>query len=120
MISRTAFTQLRRSPALLAVTIGGMGLVYLAPPVLALRVHGMPGQAGALAWLLMSGCYLPTLRYYQRSPLWAPLLPLVALFYTGATIYSAISHWRGVGGMWKGRTQGRGTESRGKKREGRR
>jgi hypothetical protein len=51
----------------------------------------------------MSIAYLPVLRYYRCGPLWAPLLPLVAAFYVGATVDSAISHWRGRGGMWKGR-----------------
>ena len=37
--------------------------------------------------------------------LWAPLLPLVALFYISATIDSAIAYWTGRGGFWKGRIQ---------------
>jgi hypothetical protein len=45
------------------------------------------------------------LRYYGRSLLWAPALPLVALFYLGATIASAWRYHRGKGGRWKGRTQ---------------
>jgi hypothetical protein len=32
-------------------------------------------------------------------------LPLVALFYTAATIGSAVQFWRGRGGRWKGRYQ---------------
>jgi len=35
----------------------------------------------------------------------APLLPAIAAFYLVATIHSAISYWRGAGGMWKGRVQ---------------
>jgi hypothetical protein len=45
------------------------------------------------------------LRYYGRSPLWAPFLPLVALFYVGATFASAVRYWRGKGGQWKARVQ---------------
>ena len=45
------------------------------------------------------------LRYYRRSPLWAPALPLVALFYVGATFASAWRYWRGKGGQWKARVQ---------------
>lgn len=94
MIARTAFTQLRYSWLLLAGTLIGLALVYLAPPALA-----MSGNfAGAAAWILMALAYYPTLRFYGRSPLWAPLLPLVALFYMGATLHSAIR-----GGAWKGR-----------------
>ena len=45
------------------------------------------------------------LHLYRRSYLWAPALPLIALFYAGATIDSAIRYWTGRGGGWKGRTQ---------------
>ena len=101
MISRTAFTQLRRSAMLLAACVAGMFWIYLLPP-LALAAAPLPSGA---AWLAMSVAYLPALRYYRRSWLWAPLLPLIAAFYLGATIHSAICHWRGRGGQWKGRAQ---------------
>ena len=100
-ISRTAFTQLQHSYAVLAGTVAALAIAYLIPPCTAL------GPFGALAWLLMSLCYLPALRFYRRSPLWAPLLPLVAAFYMAATVYSAIAYRRGAGGMWKGRAQDR-------------
>jgi hypothetical protein len=32
-------------------------------------------------------------------------LPAIALFYAAATIASAVLHWRGRGGYWKGRFQ---------------
>jgi hypothetical protein len=53
----------------------------------------------------MSIAYWPTLRYYGRPAWWAPGLPLVAAFYLGATLHSAVAYWRGSGGMWKGRAQ---------------
>ncbi|MBV9017377.1 MAG: glycosyl transferase family 2, partial [Alphaproteobacteria bacterium] len=60
---------------------------------------------GILAWLAMSLAYVPILRFYD-CPVWlALLLPLIALFYTAATIGSAIAYWRGRGGSWKGRYQ---------------
>ena len=107
MISRTAFTQLRCSAALLAGTVLGLAVTYLAPLVLVFggRVGTLPRFLGAGAWLLMSIAYFPALRFYRRSPLWAPLLPLAAAFYLGATVHSAFAYWRGAGGMWKGRTQ---------------
>ena len=49
--------------------------------------------------------YAPTLRFYGRSLAWAPLLPIVALFYITATVDSAIRYWSGRGGVWKGRVQ---------------
>ena len=39
------------------------------------------------------------------SPFWAPLLPLVALFYSYATCLSAVRYWLGRGAQWKGRAQ---------------
>lgn len=101
MISRTAFTQLGYSTGLLAGTVLGLAFVYLLPVALALE--GQP--LGAAAWLLMSIGYWPAVRFYRRSPLWAPLLPLIAAFYMGCTVHSAVQYWRGKGGQWKGRAQ---------------
>ncbi|GLU33443.1 glycosyltransferase [Trinickia caryophylli] len=104
MIARTAFTQLRYSPWLLAGTLAGMTIIYLVPPVVAL-VLGAPGWPAWLAWAAMCCAYAPMLRYYRRSLYWAPALPLVALFYVGATVASAVRYWRGKGGQWKARVQ---------------
>jgi hopene-associated glycosyltransferase HpnB len=104
MISRTAFTQLRHSAWLLAGTVAGLLLTYLVPPLVAFTGNGF----GMAAWALMSVAYLPVLRVYRRSLLWAPLLPMVATFYLGATVHSAVSYWRGAGGQWKGRAQDQG------------
>lgn len=101
MISRTAFAQLRHSPALLALTLAGMGVLYVAPPALAFT----GSVFGAAAWALMCAAYIPMLRLYRRSPLWAPLLPAAALFYGAATVDSALRYWLGRGGQWKGRSQ---------------
>jgi hypothetical protein len=35
-------------------------------------------------------------------------LPLIALFYTIATLDSAVRYWTGRGGLWKGRVQDAG------------
>jgi hypothetical protein len=102
MISRTAFTQLGYSSLLLAGTVLGMAAIYLLPPVLALGFRAWPA---ALAWLMMMAAYAPVLRLYRRSLAWAPALPLAALFYTAATVVSAVEYWMGRGGEWKGRTQ---------------
>lgn len=107
MISRTAFTQLRYSPLLLAATLAALALVFVAPPALAMEAPQPALTLGALAWLLMSIAYFPAVRYYHRSPLWAPLLPVIAMFYAACTVHSAVSHWRGAGGLWKGRVQSR-------------
>ncbi len=108
MVARTAYTQLRHSPLLLAGTVLGMALTYLAGPlaVLLAPFHGNWPAAllGALAWSLMALAWAPTLRLYAR-PLWQGfLLPVAGLLYTGMTISSAIAHWKGRGGRWKGRS----------------
>lgn len=112
MVARSAYTQLRRSPLLLAGALIGMVLTYLAGPaaLLAYPWHGSAAAAaaGALAWLLMSLAVAPTLRLY-RQPLWfAPLLPVVAVLYCAMTVDSALAHARGRGGAWKGRVQADG------------
>ena len=107
MIARTAFTQLHYSAILLAGTIVAMFIIYLAPPLLIFTRDPISVACGAAAWLLMTLSYLPALRFYGRSPALAPLLPAVALFYLIATVDSAIRHWRGRGGLWKGRVFGR-------------
>jgi len=112
MIARSAYTQLRHSPWLLAGTVLGMLLTYVAPPLLTVVwiLSQLLGWGHGLwpalsAWLIMMLTYLPMLRYYHRSPLWAPVLPLVGLFYLAATLGSAWRFWRGRGGQWKGRAQ---------------
>jgi hopene-associated glycosyltransferase HpnB len=103
MITRTAFVQLRYSVPLLVVTTLGMALVWLVPPLATLFGHGRTFWCGLAAWTMLSGSYLPTLRRFGRSPLWAPFLPLVACFYMAATIGSAMNHFLGSGVAWKGR-----------------
>ena len=53
----------------------------------------------------MAIAFLPTLRLYRLSLLWAPTLPAIAAVYLGFTLDSAIQHVRGRGGLWKGRVQ---------------
>jgi hopene-associated glycosyltransferase HpnB len=105
MISRTAFWQLRHSVVLLLGTIAGMFVTYMLPPLVLLTGRPTAMALGALAWILIVAAYTPSVRFYRLSPVWAPALPLVAVFYTGATVYSAVRYWTGRGGEWKGRTQ---------------
>jgi hopene-associated glycosyltransferase HpnB len=101
MIARSAFTQLRYSVWLLVATIIGMVLTYVAPVVLALSGD----LFGIAAWAMICVAYIPVLRFYRRRIFWAPLLPVVAVFYMVATVHSAARYWKGSGGMWKGRAQ---------------
>lgn len=105
MIARTAFTQLGYSKLLLLGTLVGMFLTYLAP-VAFLAAHNHATRLLALlCWLLMTLLFLPTLGFYRLSPLWAPLLPLSAVFYAYATWLSALRFWLHRGAQWKGRSQ---------------
>jgi hopene-associated glycosyltransferase HpnB len=105
MISRTAFNQLRHSWLLLLGTILGLVATYLLPPML-LFTGSHAGMAGGLAaWALMSLCYAPMVRFYRLNPLWTLTLPAAAVFYAGATVFSAWQYQRGRGGQWKGRAQ---------------
>jgi hopene-associated glycosyltransferase HpnB len=103
MVARTAFVQLRYSVPLLLATTLGMALTWLVPPAAALFGHGPASWCGLLTWMLLSASYLPTLKRFGRSPLWAPALPLIAGFYMAATIGSAVNHFLGRGVAWKGR-----------------
>jgi hopene-associated glycosyltransferase HpnB len=103
MIARSAYVQLRYSPALLVLAVLGLALVFLVPPVATLFAHHWARAAGLAAWLLMTASFLPTLYRFGAKPFWAPLLPTKALFYIAATIGSAIDHHRGRGVVWKRR-----------------
>ncbi len=105
MVARSAYAQLHYSPLLLAGTVLGLGVTYLAAPVLALVGTGATRWLALAAWALMSLAFLPILRFYRLSPLWAPTLPAIAATYLAFTLDSAYQHMMGRGGMWKGRAQ---------------
>ena len=115
MVARSAYTQLRYSPALLAAVLAGLAWLYLLPPVAAITglaalaagagtAAAWCAAAGLTGWLLQTVTFVPVLRLYRLSWLRAPGLPLVALLYAGMTVDSARRHHAGRGGAWKGRT----------------
>jgi hopene-associated glycosyltransferase HpnB len=105
MVSRSAYAQLSYSPLQLAGTVIGMVVVYVAAPFVALFARG-PAQFAAIAtWAIMVIAFAPMLRFYRLSPVWGLALPLIGFLYGLFTLDSAIQHWRGRGGMWKGRAQ---------------
>lgn len=108
LIARTAYTQLRYSPAVLLGTVAGMVLTYVVPVAMAFSPHAAVWRLGLAAWVLMTLTFLATVRFYRLSPLWAPLLPVAAAFYSYATVVSAVRYWKGHGGQWKGRSQAPG------------
>ena len=115
MVARSAYTQLRYSPALLAGTLAGLLWLYVLPPAAAVAglvslvlgggsAAGWLAGAGIAGWALMAASYVPMLRLYGLSPARGLSLPLIALMYAGMTADSGRRHHSGRGGEWKGRT----------------
>jgi hopene-associated glycosyltransferase HpnB len=115
MIARSAYTQLRYSPAALAGTLAGLLWLYALPPAAALGglawlaagggvAAAWLAAAGLAGWAIMAVSYVPILRLYRLSPLRAPCLPLIAMLYAAMTTDSARRYHLGRGGQWKGRT----------------
>jgi hopene-associated glycosyltransferase HpnB len=86
MIARSAYTQLRYSPAALAGTLAGLLWLYALPPAAAV---------GGLAWLAAGG---------GTAVAWLAAAGLVAVLYAAMTADSARRYHLGRGGQWKGRT----------------
>jgi hopene-associated glycosyltransferase HpnB len=115
MIARSAYTQLRYSPVVLAGTILGLLWLYALPPAAAIGglawlaagggvTVGWLAGAGLAGWAIMTVSYLPMLRLYRLAPARAPSLPLIAMLYAAMTADSARRYYAGRGGQWKGRT----------------
>ena len=107
MVTRNAFRQLGYSSIALIVTVVGMVLTYLVPPITLfygfINNHYAVAFIGGLAWIIMSLAYMPTLRYYGEKSWWVFWLPVAATLYTLMTFSSALRHWQGHGSVWKGR-----------------
>jgi hopene-associated glycosyltransferase HpnB len=112
MVARSAYHQLGYSPVLLVATAAGLALTFLAPPLLALLATGLARTAGLAALALMALAFQPMVRFYRVAPLWGLALPAIAAFYLAFTLDSAYQHWRGRGGLWKGRVQADLSETR--------
>lgn len=107
MVARTAFTQLEYSWSRVGLAAVTMTLLYAVPPLATIYglTMGAPGAAaaGIAAWLLMIGCFRPTLQLYGLAPWRGILLPVAGVLYTAMTVDSARRHRQGRGGLWKGR-----------------
>jgi len=104
MVARSAYAQLGFSPLLLVGTILGMLLLFVGP-LASLAAGGLAAILGISTWVVMTLCFQPILAFYRRSPLWGLVLPVSGVLYAAFTLDSAVQHWRGRGGMWKGRAQ---------------
>jgi hypothetical protein len=103
MVARCAYVQLDHSPWKLAGTCLGMVLVWLVPPLAALFGDGLTQLLGLLGWAAMTAAYLPTIRRFGLPLAWSACLPVCGIFYTAATLGSALDHYRGRGVIWKQR-----------------
>jgi hopene-associated glycosyltransferase HpnB len=113
VVTRSAYAELRYSPLRLLGAVTAMSLIYLTPPLLTLAGNGPGRSLGAAAWAIMALSFMPTLRFYGNSPAWSFALPLIAGIYIAFTIDSALQHWRGRGGAWKGRVHAANVSTRG-------
>jgi hopene-associated glycosyltransferase HpnB len=104
MVARSAFTQLRYSPALLLVCSLLMLVLFVIPPIGIFALDPAARYLGAAAWLAMAVTYLPTLLFYHRNPSWILAIPLIGVLYLGMTWTSALRYWQGERSHWKDRS----------------
>jgi len=104
MVERSAFAQLRYSTPMLVCCVALLVVAFWAAPL------GLAVGVARARWLSLVAVgamilsYLPVLRFYGRSPLWALALPVTGTLYLLMTLSSAARAWRGVHAEWKGRT----------------
>lgn len=104
MVARTAYTQLKYSPVLLIIcSIIMVSMFWFAPLVFLFQPTEITYIVSSLVWVTMLFAYRPTLIYYQRSPLWAIMLPVVGALYLAMTWTSALRYWQGKRASWKNR-----------------
>src|SRR6267378_1427173 len=97
LIARTAFTQLRYSSLLLVGTLFGLFVTYWLPWILFFVGEDPAWLLGSTAASLMTVTFLFTVKFYNRSAIWALTLPFAAAFYGYATLLSAIRYVLGGG-----------------------
>jgi len=111
LVSRTAYTQLHYSPALLLACTVAMLTLFVVPVAAMVSAPPALATAGLIAYAAMALSFLPTLRFYELHGLRALLLPLVATTYLLMTWYSALQYWQGAGAVWKARRYDRSMSS---------
>lgn len=107
MVARTAYTQLRYSPVLLAVCTLLLLLGFVQPFVSLVSGQVMAVCAGLLALAALGAAYLPTVRYYGLPGWWVVTLPLAACLFLAMTWTSARRYWTGERSRWKSRSYAR-------------
>ena len=104
VVARTAYTQLRHSPAWLGICTVAMVTAFVVPVAGICTAQAWAVLFGALACSAMAVTYAPTLRYYGQSWVWVGALPLIGVLYLAMTWSSAVQYHRGWEGRWKGRS----------------
>jgi len=79
-------------------------LIIFVLPLISLFLSGFTIKMIALLTILiMATTYLPTLKFYERSPAWGITLPLIGIIYLLMTWTSALRYISGSGSSWKQR-----------------
>jgi hopene-associated glycosyltransferase HpnB len=108
MVARTAYTQLRYSPLLLAGCVAALSWAFWLPVVGILAGDPIARAASLTALAAMIATYLPTLRFYGLSVAWALMLPFTGTLFLAMTIHSAWRYYGGVRSAWRGRVYSAG------------
>ena len=107
MVSRSAFTQLKYSTALLILASVLMSVTLLAP-IAAIVASAAGAEAhlaliAMMAWLAMSAAYWPVVSFYRLPWFFAFTLPAAGALFLAMTWTSAVRYWRGTRASWKAR-----------------
>jgi hopene-associated glycosyltransferase HpnB len=96
MVARTAFAELRRSWGRLAIVLALLGLMFPLPPLIVALTPFAPaaGALGLAAWAAMTATFIPSVRFFGLSPVWAVALPVAGVLYGGMTLSSALASRR--------------------------
>lgn len=108
MVARSAFAQLKYSWLMLAGTMLGLSILFIAP-IIGIYVFIITANGACslmlpsiIAFLAMAVTYLPILNFYKLGVWRAFTLPFCGTIYLAMTVSSAINHvagrsnWRGV------------------------
>ena len=104
MVARTAYTQLRYSPALLLLCTVLLLISFVAPAVALSSSNSATQFTGLAALACMGASYRPTIRYYRLYGGWILTLPLTATLFLAMTWTSACRYWGGERSRWKSRS----------------
>ena len=104
MVARSAFTQLHYSIVRLLACTAIFIIAFWIPPAVLMVPDAAVKMVAATTLGAMMLSYLPTLRFYSRSPAWVLAMPLIGSLYLAMTWTSAVRYWCGYRSYWKKRT----------------